>query len=143
MKQFGSRVAALDIGSVRIGVALSDPSRTLVTPRGSVPFASPQEAKVSIAILCGEDWEETSEIILGLPISLSGEENQATEQIREWGKQLGEVAGKRIHFFDERFSSIEAWRKLREGGNDSRSGKGKVDGAAAAVILEGWLANCS
>jgi len=134
-----SRAVGLDLGSVRIGVAITDPGRTLATPRGFIPFAAPAQARVSLAALLGEEWAEVNTIVIGLPIPLHGHPSEAVDKIRAWGMELGRLAGKVVEFYDERFSTSEAHRLLRESGKTARHRKKLVDGAAAALILQGWL----
>jgi putative holliday junction resolvase len=129
----------LDIGTVRIGVAITDPRRMLATPRGFIPFAPPAQALASLAMLLGKDWAEVGTIVIGLPIPLRSHPSEAVEQIRIWGEELGCLAGVEVVFHDERFTTSEAHRLLRDAGKSARHSKKLVDGAAAALILEGWL----
>ncbi len=139
MASESSRAVGLDIGTVRIGVAITDPGRMLATPRGFIPFAPPAQALASLVALLGEDWAEVATIVVGLPIPLRGHPSEVVEQIRAWGEELGQLSGKEVVFHDERFTTSEAQRLLRESGKSARRSKKLVDGAAAALILEGWL----
>jgi putative Holliday junction resolvase len=143
MASQSSRALGLDVGSVRIGVAVTDPGRTLATPHGFIPYAPPLPALESLTALLGKDWAEVGIIVVGLPIPLRGHPSEAVERIRTWGEELGKLAGIPVEFYDERFSTSEARRLLRDAGKSSRSSKKLVDGAAAAIILEGWLRQSS
>jgi putative holliday junction resolvase len=136
-----SRAVGLDIGSVRIGVAITDPGRMLATPRGFIPFAPPEQVLESLAMLLCEDWAEVGTIVVGLPIPLRDHSSKAVEQIRAWGEELERLAGKAVVFHDERFTTSEAQRLLRDAGKSARRNKKLVDGAAAALILQGWLSH--
>jgi putative Holliday junction resolvase len=133
----------LDLGSVRIGVAITDPGRTLATPRGFIPYAEPAPALESLQALLGEDWVEVSIIVVGLPFPLRGHPSEVVDKIRAWGGELGRLAHLPVEFYDERFTSSEAHRRLHDTGKSSRRHKTLVDGAAAAIILEGWLGQSS
>jgi putative Holliday junction resolvase len=139
MASESSRAVGLDIGTVRIGVAITDPGRMLATPRGFIPFAPPAQALESLSALLGEDWAEVATIVIGLPIPLRAHPSEAVEQIRAWGGELGQLSGKEVAFHDERYTTFEAHRLLRDAGKSARRSKKLVDGAAAALILEGWL----
>ncbi len=139
MASESSRAVGLDIGTVRIGVAITDPGRMLATPRGFIPFAQPAQALASLSALLGGDWAEVDTIVIGLPIPLRGHPSDAVEQIRLWGEEMGHLAGIDVAFYDERFTTTEAHRLLRDAGKSARRSKKLVDGAAAALILEGWL----
>ena len=115
------RILALDIGQTRIGVAVSDPRERVASP---------------VCVL--EDWEP--ELILsGLPYTLSGEEGPQASRIRGVAASIGKAAGLPVEFTDERLSSQEAKRSLRESGMSERDMRGKIDMIAASVFLQAWL----
>lgn len=127
---------AVDPGSVRIGVARSDPRGVLATPltvlrRGKGDL----DALASIAIA-----EEAMEIVVGLPRSLSGREGPAAASAKKFAASLAaRVAPLPVRLFDERFTTATAHAALRAGGHDSRARRETVDAAAAAVLLEAAL----
>ncbi len=132
---------AVDVGSVRIGVARSDPGGILATPltvlrSGPGPAAGQARAEL-VRLISGED---AIEVIVGLPTSLSGREGAAAAGAREFAVDLaGRLAPVPVRLFDERFTTTEAHSALRRGGKDSRARRQVVDAAAAAVLLQAAL----
>ena len=127
-----SRVLALDYGSARCGVALSDPTGTLATP---LPAVERPATRKGIARVVGLVRElGAKRVVVGLPLSLSGEDTDQTRETREFAERLRERLGGRIpvELYDERFTTRMAERFGGEGDEDSR---------AAAHLLEGWLAS--
>lgn len=132
------RVLALDLGSKRIGVAVSDASGTLASPVCVIErVASDEGARSAISALVQD--LEVQHVLVGLPLSLSGAEGPAATKSR---KEIGELAGcldVPVEAIDERFSTVAAHKLLEAGGHDSRARRTKVDAAAAAILLQGWL----
>jgi putative Holliday junction resolvase len=136
-----SRIIALDYGERRIGVALSDPTRTIASPLTTLQRrAGKRPPWPEIGALVRE--HEATEAVVGLPLPLSGEENAWVAEVREFGAELARRTGLPVHWMDERMSSIQAERAVRGSGlrKEQREEKGRVDAAAAAVILTGFLA---
>jgi putative Holliday junction resolvase len=136
-----TRVAAFDYGSRRIGVAISDPTRTIAYPLATV---SRREGKrppwPELTRLLAEN--EVSEVVIGLPLDLSGAEGDWAAEVREFGAQVERRTGLPVHWVDERLSSVRAERTVRGMGlkKSEREEKGRIDAAAAALILEAFLA---
>ena len=131
------RVMALDIGEVRVGVAVSDPGERVASPVCVMPAAEVTGCAKPFRRLL-EDWEP--ELILsGLPYTLSGEEGPQAGRIRGVAASIGKAAGLPVEFTDERLSSQEAKRSLRESGMSERDMRGKIDMIAASVFLQAWL----
>lgn len=128
------RVLALDHGSVRIGVAVSDPLRIVAAPLEVIPVG---EFTDRLATLLTE--YQPTEIVVGLPVSLSGREGRAAIAAREFGREVAVASGLPVHFVDERFTTASAEAALLEGGVKRRSRRQKVDRVAAAVILRQFL----
>jgi len=127
---------AIDPGSVRIGVARSDPSGGLATPLTVVRRGKGDlDALASLAAA-----EEAMEIVVGLPRSLSGREGPAAFAAKQFAADLAtRVAPLPVRLVDERFTTATAHEALRTGGHDSRARRQAVDSAAAAVLLEAAL----
>jgi putative Holliday junction resolvase len=127
---------AVDPGSVRIGVARSDPSGALATPLTVVRRGRGDlDALASLAAT-----EEAMEILVGLPRSLSGRDGPAATAARQFAADLAvRVAPLPVRLIDERFTTATAHDALRAGGHDSRARRQTVDSAAAAVLLEAAL----
>lgn len=131
------RIMALDIGDVRTGIAVSDPSEMLASPICVLPTSEVMsKAKPFLRVL--EDWEPEL-LLCGLPLTLAGEDGPQASHIREMAMTVSEDTGIPVEFTDERMSSADAKRKLREMGYDERSMRGKVDMIAASIFLQSWL----
>jgi putative Holliday junction resolvase len=138
----GVRVG-IDVGTVRIGVARSDPDGILATPVRTVARTAPggtgtppdmSEIRDIVAEL------EAVEVIVGIPVSLSGTEQRAASLTREYARDLATVLDPvPIRFADERMSTVVATRRLRERGVRGKRQRAVVDQAAAVEILQGWL----
>ena len=127
---------AVDPGSVRIGVARSDPGGVLATPLTVVRQG--KRALDALAELAAA--EEAMEILVGLPRSLSGREGPAAAGAKQFAADLAaRVAPLPVRLVDERFTTATAHHALRAGGHDSRARRQTVDAAAAAVLLEAAL----
>ncbi|WP_287153556.1 Holliday junction resolvase RuvX [Candidatus Solincola tengchongensis] len=128
------RSLGLDIGRRRIGVALSDPLGIYAFPLETLPGMSPEE-------ICAYVEERAREgvgtVVLGYPRTLRGHEGSEARMVRDYAQALASLEGVRVVVWDERLSTVEAERRLREAGRLKR-GK-KVDAQAAAVILQSYL----
>ena len=126
------RVLALDHGTVRIGCAISDPTGTLATPIAAI---EPPEVD-SVARLAGE--REAEKIVVGLPVSLSGEDSGQTELTRSFAEELGAAVEVPVETWDERFTTRMAAQTRRETGAGAAE-----DSIAAAHLLESYLQSAS
>ena len=138
----GVRVG-VDVGTVRVGVALSDPSGMLATPHATLarrwPDDDPSADDVSeIVALSGECG--AVEVIVGLPRTLSGTEGTAARAARTYAAELARrIAPVGVRLVDERLTSVDAHRALRESGVSGRRQRAVVDQAAAVLILQAAL----
>lgn len=128
---------ALDIGEKRTGVAVSDPAGRVASPIEVLPTAEVTGNAKSFRMLL-EDWEPEL-LVCGLPKSLSGDEGKQAARIREAARTIAGTTGMPVEFVDERLSSREAKRSLRDMGYDERRMRGKVDMIAASLFLQSWL----
>ncbi|MPZ25547.1 MAG: Holliday junction resolvase RuvX [Micromonosporaceae bacterium] len=134
----------VDVGDVRVGVAISDPDGRLATPLATLPRdqnpgkrAIPSDMS-ELARLVVE--HVTVEVVVGLPITLAGTEGPAAVQARGYADRLAlVVAPVPVRLADERMSTVVATRKLSERGVPGRRRRNVVDQLAAAEILQGWL----
>ena len=131
------RVLALDIGEVRVGVAVSDPAGRVASPVCVLPSAEVLAHAVSFRRVL-EDWEPDL-LVCGLPRTLAGEEGPQAARIREQAQRIASTCGIPLEFADERLSSAEAKRILRSQGLSERAMRGKVDMVAASLFLQSWL----
>lgn len=131
------RALALDIGEVRVGVAVSDPAGRVASPVCVLPAAEVlSHARTFVRVL--EDWEPDV-LVCGRPMTLAGEEGPQAERIIAQARAIAERCDLPLKFADERLSSAEAKRILREQGLNERSMRGKVDMVAASLFLQSWL----
>ena len=130
----------VDLGSRRIGLALSDPSGTLASPL-SVLERSGDRARDHRAIVEAARENEAGTIVVGLPRSMSGREGPAARDARTEAEQLEELAGGdlAVEMYDERLTTVTAQRTLVEAGVRRDARRRVVDKVAAAVMLQGWL----
>ena len=130
----------IDFGERRTGVALSDPTGTLASPFETIERRAgqrlPLKALEEIARAQG-----VVALVVGVPIDLAGEETEWTLRVRAAGEELARRLGLPVEFVDERFTSVQAQRAVRSSGlpKRERERKDRVDRAAAALILQGWL----
>jgi putative Holliday junction resolvase len=128
---------ALDVGTKTIGLARAAVGTRLAHPQHTL---SRRGLKRDIPALCDifASWGTVETAVVGMPYELDGSEGRSARLARQVGEAL-EQRGFTVAYQDERFSTVEASRRLHEGGMDSRRQKGVIDQAAAAVILEDWL----
>jgi putative Holliday junction resolvase len=131
------RVLGLDLGDARIGVAISDPERRLAVPVGTIHVGQPPGELKAVAALVAE--HDATLLVIGLPRSMSGDEGPRAALAREFGAALEAAVRVPIEFQDERLSTVEAERALREAGVTGRERRRVVDRSAATVILQAWL----
>ena len=131
------RVMALDIGEKRVGIAVSDPGESVASPVSVLP-ADDVLANGRAFRLLIEDWEPEL-LLCGLPYTLAGEEGPQAARIREFAARVGKATDIPVVFADERLSSAQAKRSLREKGLSEKAMRGKVDMIAASLFLQAWL----
>ena len=131
------RILALDIGEVRVGVAVCDPGERVASPVCVLPAAEVLACAKSFRRVL-EDWEPEL-LLCGLPYTLSGEEGPQAQRIHAAADAISAACGIPHEFADERLSSSEAKRSLREKGLSEKQMRGKVDMIAASMFLQAWL----
>jgi putative Holliday junction resolvase len=128
------RRMALDVGERRIGVAISDPLGVNAAPLEVIEGLDPAGLRHYVEEMSRQG---VGLVVIGLPLTTRGEEGRQARVTREYARAIEEIEGIEVVLWDERFSTVEAERRLREAG---RSLKGrKVDAEAAAVILQSYL----
>lgn len=128
---------ALDIGKVRTGIAISDPQESVATPLCVLPTKEVLGNEPAFKRLL-EDWEPEL-FVCGLPYSLNNQEGPQAQSVRNDAKIISDSTGVPHEFVDERLSSSQAKRSLREKGFSEREMRGKVDMIAAGLFLQTWL----
>ncbi len=134
------RVLGVDLGARRIGLALSDPGRTVASPWRVLERAAEPDADYR-AIVAAARAEDVTTIVVGLPLSLSGDEGPAAKAAREEMHALQAVAEGDIQVvaYDERLTTVTAERSLTEARMRRDARRRVVDKVAAAVMLQSWL----
>ena len=125
------RVLALDYGAARCGCAISDPTGTLVRPLKALEPPDPDRVARLVAA------EEAERVVVGLPVSLGGEDTAQTRVSREFAAKLGDLLDVPVETYDERLTTAMAARTAREGAS------GDPDSLAAAHLLESYLGSMS
>ena len=135
------RVIALDVGDVRIGVAVSDPTGAIAQPLEVYRRVGYGPDSRYVKALC--DRYETNRVVLGLPLNMDGTLGGQAQKAQDFGRVLQEKMGLNVSYQDERMTTVTAEQVLI-GGNVRREDRRLyVDKLAAAVILEQWLASQS
>ena len=130
-------VLGLDLGTRRIGLAISNSEATLAFPAGHLKR---EGGKKDIETLCGLVRErEISCIVVGLPIHMDGRSGKAAESARAFARALAQATEKPVEMMDERWTSVEAERSLRDAPRAKKREKGNVDAVAATLLLRTWL----
>ena len=132
------RIIALDVGDVRIGVAVSDPTGTIAQPLEVYKRVGYGPDSRYVKELC--DRYETDCVLLGLPLNMDGTLGAQAQKAQDFGRVLEERMGLRVCYQDERMTTVTAENVLIGGNVRREDRKRYVDKLAAAVILEQWLA---
>ncbi len=127
---------ALDPGSVRIGVAVSDPLGIIAQPHSSLDAEDPGILAAIVAL--GESLD-IDRVVVGLPLSLDGTEGAAAALAREFADRVAGATGFEVKLVDERFSTVTAERTMIEAGVRRSERKGARDRVAAAIFLQAHL----
>jgi putative holliday junction resolvase len=131
------RVLAIDLGSVRVGVAISDELGLMAHPRPPLPGADLKALLVALQRLAVA--EAVERFVVGLPRHLNGAEGRGARDARRFAAALEKHTGLPVSLVDEWLSTREAHARLREGGSKQRDTRERIDSAAAAILLQSWL----
>jgi putative Holliday junction resolvase len=137
------RAMAVDLGTVRIGLAITDPGKTIAAPFETLPAGDasaddwPREVARRLADIARDEQVDT--LVVGLPRSLAGRDTASTEASRRVIDALRAATDLHVEAWDERLSSVEAERMLVGAGQRRRSRTTARDRVAAAIILQSWL----
>ena len=131
------RILALDIGERRIGVALSDPGGLLATPLTAIHRR--RQAEDIDEVLRLVDEHDAERIVVGLPLELSGRRGTQAGRVSTFVRAMAERTQVPVDTVDERYSTVQAQRQLRESGVKPSRNRARVDAAAAAIILQSYL----
>jgi len=131
------RILAIDYGSQRIGLALSDPTGTLARPLPFVPAKG--DAKLAREIVELAKKHEVHLFILGLPRNMDGTSGDAAVKVQAFAEIFRQATTTPLKLIDERLSTVQASRQLQEAGKNTRKQRGQIDSEAACVLLQGYL----
>ena len=131
------RVLALDVGERRIGVAMSDPTRVLASPLTTLKAQPRPRALEQIAALVVQ--HEVVAVVVGLPLTLSGEVGPQAHAVQAFAKELQAAVSVPLHLFDERLTTIAAERMMIDLGMKPEQRRARIDEVAASIILQDFI----
>ncbi|WP_347221621.1 Holliday junction resolvase RuvX [Mycolicibacterium poriferae] len=133
------RRLGVDVGSVRVGVAVCDPDGILATPVETVQRTPRADSDIARIASLVEEYDAVG-VVVGLPKTLRNESGTAAGLAREFGDRLAErIAPVVVEYHDERLTTVTATQALRASGVNAKSSRAVIDQAAAVAILQGWL----
>ena len=131
------RAAGIDLGTVRVGLAVSDELGLMAHPRPFLDGRDPGRLVEALVQLAQDEGIDA--FVVGLPRNLSSTEGPPAKRARRFARALAEASGRAVELVDERLTTVEARARLREQGLSDRAARRRVDSAAAAVLLQSWL----
>jgi len=132
-----TRLLGIDYGTVRIGLAVSDPDRKIAFPKTTYLRTGWDEDAQFFHKLVQD--EEIGRMIVGLPVHLNGQEGKKAAEARAFGRWLQETTGLPVSFWDERFTTVEAEASLWSAGMTHKRRKDRRDRVAAQIMLQSYL----
>lgn len=136
------RIAGIDYGTVRIGIALSDESRIIAIPHSILP-AKKRSEETAEALLTALAPYTLEAIVLGMPLKLSGKASFMGDEVAHFATILGQKTTIPIVLWDERLTSVQAERSLKEAGMNRKKRSKVVDAIAAVIMLQSYLDSLS
>jgi putative Holliday junction resolvase len=133
------RIMALDVGSRRIGLAVTDELGMTAQGLRTLERTSKRRDLETVKKIVRK--YEVVEVVVGRPLHMSGDASSQSDKVEKFARELGEALELPIHFYDERLTSWEAHELLDREGLSREEKKGKVDQIAATLILQGYLAH--
>ena len=131
------RILALDLGEKRIGVAVSDPTRTIAQSLTVIMRQSRPQDYAHIAQLIAT--HQANLLLIGLPVPLNGLEGSKAAWVRDYTAELQQHIPIPVQFWDESLTTVKAYDSLRQRGKRARQAKDRIDAVAAAFILQSYL----
>ena len=127
----------VDVGERRIGIAVEDELGILAHARA--PIDARDRKKAVREVLAIADDDGITDLVVGLPLDMRGHEGDASKKARAFAQALADATERTVHLFDERLTTVEAHRRLREVGKKQKDTRGLIDGVAASTLLQAWL----
>lgn len=131
------RVCAVDLGKVRVGVAVSDELGALAHPRPALDGTNRKALLKALEALA--DAEGVERFVVGMPIEMAGGIGAAGERAHRFAIALADATGREVELLDERLTTVEASRRMSEAGKRKKAQQASIDSASAAVLLQAWL----
>jgi putative Holliday junction resolvase len=131
------KIAGIDYGTVRIGISISDADRIIASPYETYVRKSPERDATYFRQLVSE--ERITQFVLGLPLHLSGDLSEKAKEVLQFGRWLKEITSIEVDYMDERYTSVEAERILREAKLTEKKRKERRDKLAAQIMLTAYL----
>ena len=131
------RTCALDLGSVRAGVAVDDELRILAHPRGTLDARD--DRAFLLALRAFADEQGITRFVVGLPLDMRGGEGPAARKARAMAQRIADATGRAVQMWDERLTTVQAKRALAASEVWGDRARNRVDEAAACAILQSWL----
>jgi putative holliday junction resolvase len=131
------RVIGLDLGSARIGVAVTDSEQRLATGVDRIDRSGDRALDHDAVVRLVEEYAAVG-VVVGLPVSMSGRDGPAARAVRQEVAELRRVLAVDVDTVDERLTTVTAARDLRAAGRKARNQRGVIDQTAAAVLLQSW-----
>ena len=131
------RVAGIDYGTVRVGIAITDPEQRLASPYENYRRQGARQDGERFRRLV--EQEQVVGFVVGLPLHTSGEESQKSIEARQFGEWLRQVTGKPVCFFDERYTSVQAEQALLNAQLTRKKRRRRMDMLAAQIMLAAFL----
>lgn len=129
----------VDVGTVRVGIARSDPGGILASPLATLARDGENDTDLAELALLVAEYEAVG-VVVGLPVTLRGQEGAAARMARQYAEALAaRIVPVPVEYLDERLTTVSAQRKLRESGVREKAGRAVVDQAAAVELLQHWL----
>jgi putative Holliday junction resolvase len=130
-------VCALDLGAVRVGVAITDELGLMAHPRGVLAFRPRPLFLEALRELV--EAEQVGRIIVGFPLDMRGTEGEAARRARDTAQAIADATKCDVELFDERLTTVQAQRSLTASGVTGRKARAHIDEASAVAILQAWL----
>jgi putative Holliday junction resolvase len=131
------RTCALDLGRVRVGVAIDDELGMMAHPRGTLDGRDPRALCERLRALADE--HDVVRFVVGLPLDMTGGEGAAARQARAMAQRIANATGRAVELWDERLTTVQAARALAASEVRGKKARSRVDEAAACAILQSWL----
>ena len=134
------RLLGVDFGHARIGLSISDPLQIIASPLATIQGSKkPAVAARLVAQEIASRSLQIDAIIVGLPLHLNGKESERSTEVRAFSQELEKLTGLRVQLFDERLTSVQAERLMKEASMSRKERASSVDGVASTILLQSFL----